>query len=84
MASIVTLAPTWDEAYNQFARKYWTDLMQACGANVCKMARVAHCHRGHVYACLKRFKVTLPGGSCYSHRGTWGNLSNEEPIKSIA
>jgi hypothetical protein len=72
---------TWQEAYEQFGREYWTALMAACGANVTAMGRASASNRQDMYKKLKRFKVKLPvdGRHYGGHRGNWGTLSNEEP-----
>jgi transcriptional regulator of acetoin/glycerol metabolism len=76
--------PPWDEAYTRFGHHYWTQLMFACGANVCEMARVSASNRQDVYKKLQRFQVKLPGGTRRGHRGNWGDLSNEEPVRLTA
>lgn len=84
LTNIVTLQTTWNEAYLKFARQYWIDMAAACDSNVMRMARVSGCHRAHVYQCLKRFGVTLSKTTRHGHRGNWGDLSNEMPLKSTA
>ncbi len=51
---------TWREAYNEFGRRYWSELMADVDANVIAMARVARCRRTLVYRKLHRFGLALP------------------------
>lgn len=68
MAAILTPQPTWEEAYEQFGRRYWTELMAARSLDVDKMVRACGIGRANMYRSLKRFKIALPrrGG-----RPTW-------------
>jgi len=50
----------WRDAYNEFGRRYWTDLRDHALANIGEMARMAHVRRSLVYRKLHRFGVTLP------------------------
>jgi hypothetical protein len=67
-----TLAPpaTWDEAYEQFGRQYWEQLLRA-HRSVSAAACAAHVNRTHLYKLLKQFNVRP-----IKHRaGTFGNLA---------
>ena len=65
----------WREAYLEFGRKYWADLMMRLEANVSAMGREAGVSRGHVYKRLHRFGVRLPPVRVnpFTHRGNWGD-----------
>jgi hypothetical protein len=62
----------WEKAYEIFGYNYWHDLMIACNANVCDMARRSGLHRSNVYRELKRFEIVLPENK--QRYGNWGDL----------
>jgi hypothetical protein len=84
MQTILPPQLTWFEAYEQFGHKYWAELLAACGNNVCKVAHASASNRADVYKKLARFGVPLPRRTSHGHRGNWGDLSNEEPVRLTA
>jgi hypothetical protein len=75
-----TLPPplTWDEAYTQFGRQYWEEILRTHG-NVTQAARAGHVNRTNLYKLLSRFKVRLPR----RRPGIGGNLAWRELADEI-
>jgi hypothetical protein len=68
---------TWQEAYEQLGREYFTELIAWCQANVCEMAKVAGTRRQNIYRFLHRFGLELPAhrpANVPGHRWSLGRL----------
>ncbi len=63
---------SWREAYQEFGRAYWTDLVTRFESNVSAIARASGICRSSVYPILRRYGVTLAERpNPFARRGRW-------------